>query len=265
VIVKGLTKKPYCSGAVSEARVRRKGKDLMVDDSIASAQRASGWDESTARIWVDKALRVEDVDFPWRLAVALAQEARPQTCLVVDAAAGPGGFLAAALDAFPDARGIWFDVSSTMREEAERHLGRFAGRVDFHIGDLAEIARVAPSGTVDLVVCSRATHHLPVPDLTRFYQQTAQLLAPDGWLANVDSMSDSPAWRQRLRTVRAQYRAAAGVPDVPTHPQLNVSPTMLEHLAALRASGFAEIELVWRVFVTGLVMARKIDPKEYLR
>lgn len=237
----------------------------MTRQTGTQASASTGWDDGAARQWVDNSLRVEDVEFPWKLAAALTREASPEVRLVLDAASGPGGFLATVLDAFPDARGIWFDVSAVMEGEARANLGRFGDRVEYRIGDLVEIGAAGEAGSVDLITSSRATHHLAVPDLTRFYQQTAGLLAPNGWFANVDSMSEPGPWRQRLRDVRAKYRAAAETPDVATHPQINVAPSMSEHFAALRATGFTEIELVWRVFVTGLVMARKIDPAEFLR
>ncbi len=233
--------------------------------SGTSLSTATGWDENSARQWVDNALRTSDVEFPWRLTMDLTRAARPEVRMVLDAASGPGGFLATALDAFPEARGVWFDVSTTMMDEAKANLERFGGRVEYRIGDLVNIGEAGELGSFDLITSSRATHHLAVPDLTRFYQQTAGLLASNGWFANVDSMSEGGPWRQRLRDVRADYRVAAGAADQPTHPQINVSPKMSEHFAALRAAGFTEIELVWRVFVTGLVMARKIDPKEFVR
>ncbi|HVB05768.1 MAG TPA: class I SAM-dependent methyltransferase [Acidimicrobiales bacterium] len=232
---------------------------------VAGPSQSTGWDEGAARSWVDNALRVEDVVFPWNLAANLTRAARPEVKLVLDAASGPGGFLAAVLDAFPESRGVWFDVSSTMQSEAHQNLERFGDRVEYVIGDLVEVGATGPASSFDLITSSRATHHLAVPDLTRFYQQCAGLLAPNGWLANVDSMSEPGPWRTRLREVRRQYREAANTPDLPTHPQINVAPTMSEHIAALRGSGFTEIELVWRVFVTGLLMARKVDPEEFIR
>jgi SAM-dependent methyltransferase len=237
----------------------------VTSDDIKDRNLSTGWDETSARSWVDQALRVEDVEFPWTLAANLARHARPEAKLVVDAGSGPGGFLAAVLDVFPEAKGVWFDVSRTMFGEAKANLARFGDRVRYVIGDLTELAIVGAPSSVDLITSSRATHHLAVPQLTRFYQQCAVLLAPDGWVANVDLISESASWWDRLRAVRRQYREAAHTPETPTHPQTNVAPTMSEHIAAMTASGFTEIELVWRVFVTGLLMGRKTDPEEYVR
>lgn len=241
------------------------GDNQVASDDIKERNLSTGWDETSARSWVDQALRVEDVEFPWTLAANLTRYARPGVKLVVDAGSGPGGFLAAVLGVFPDARGIWFDVSKTMHEEAKANLARFGDRVRYVIGDLTELAIVGEPSSVDLITSSRATHHLAVPHLTRFYQQCAVLLAPNGWVANVDLISESAPWRDRLRAVRRQYREAANTPETPTHPQTNVAPTTSEHIAAMTASGFTEIELVWRVFVTGLLMGRKTDPEEYVR
>ena len=237
----------------------------MTTQEVAGGAKSTAWNETAARDWVDKMLRVEDVEFPWNLTANLARNVRPETKRVIDAASGPGGFLATILDAFPDATGVWFDFSATMEEEARRKLERFGDRVTYVVGDLADIGIAGEAGTFDLITTSRATHHLAAPTLTRFYQQCAQLLAAHGYVANVDSMSDAGPWRQRLRDVRAEYRAAANTPDVPTHPQVNVSPQLSDHLSALRAAGFDEIEVVWKVFVTGLLMARKIDPADFVR
>jgi SAM-dependent methyltransferase len=233
--------------------------------TASGAAETTGWDEGAARRWVDQALRVEDVEFPWGLTADLAREARGGISRVLDAASGPGGFLATVLDAFPEATGVWFDMSETMEGEARRNLERFGDRVTYRIGDLTELAAAGEAGTFDLITSSRATHHLAVPDLSRFYQQCAVLLAPGGLIANVDSMSEQSPWRQRLRDVRRRYREAAETPEQPTHPQINVAPTMPEHFASLKAAGFTDIELLWRMFVTGLVMASKVDPKSYVR
>jgi SAM-dependent methyltransferase len=224
------------------------------------------WDEVSARQWADRSTRVEDVAFPWHLAADLVREdADGPVARVLDAAAGPGGFLGAVLDTFPDARGVWLDVSETMLGAAQENLARFGDRVSFLVADMVTMPGAGAPGSFDLVTTSRATHHLAVPELTRFYQRCAELLAPGGWLANLDSMSESPEWRRRLRAVRAGYRAAAGRPEVSTHPHPNVAPRVGEHLAALCAAGFTEAEVVWRSFVTGLLMARKIDPVNFLR
>jgi cyclopropane fatty-acyl-phospholipid synthase-like methyltransferase len=223
------------------------------------------WDEVSARDWADQSVRVEDVDFPWHMAARLVRESRPGVQLILDAAAGPGGFLAAALDVFPEAQGVWLDSSPTMRAQATSALDRFGGRVRFGLGDMVTMPEVGNAGDFDLIVTSRATHHLTVPELTRFHQRCADLLSPTGWFANLDSMSESPQWRQRLRAVRSEYRAAAGRPEVTTHPHPNVAPRTSEHVASLTAAGFTEIEIVWRSFVTTLLMARKVDPADYVR
>lgn len=237
----------------------------MSTQPVAEQRSSTGWDEGSAQRWLTSSLREEDVEFPWQLATALVRECRPETRLVLDVASGPGGFLATVLEVFSDAHGVWFDASRTMEEAARANLARFGSRVSYVVGDLTEIAQVGSLGTFDLVMSSRATHHLMVTDLARFYQQAASLLSSDGWLANVDSMSEAGPWRDRLRRVRSQFRRAAQRPEVPSHPQLVVAPSVADHMTCLLAAGFVEAEVVWRVFVSNLVMARKRNPAELMR
>jgi SAM-dependent methyltransferase len=206
---------------------------------------------------MDQAQRTEDVEAAWHLTAALITQERPDARLVLDAASGPGGFLATVLDALPAARGVWFDGSSTMEDEARRRLERFGDRVEYRIGDLTDISSVVSSNEFDLVTSSRATHHLLVTDLAAFYRQAAGLLAPGGWIANLDSLNPTDPWRSRLRGVRGRLRAERAVADVSTHVQLHPAPLEGDHVAAIRAAGFVDTAIIWRSFVTGLVVAQK--------
>jgi hypothetical protein len=52
-------------------------------------------------------------------------------------------------------------------------------------------------------------------------------------------------------------RAARDVADVATHVQLHPAPLEGDHLAGIRAAGLVDSAIIWRSFVTGLVVAQK--------
>jgi SAM-dependent methyltransferase len=219
----------------------------------------TGWDEEAARAWLagPTSSASDALQRPWQIAATvIGLDEEPGVTAVLDVASGPGGFLQLLLGEFPAARGVWLDSSDVMQAEARSRLAGFGDRVEYHLGDILQLDQACGPGSVDVVTTSRATHHLTVPDLGRFYQQAATVLRPGGWVANWDNVSMAGEWGGRLRAARAKLRG--GSRDAgPSHPHVHRSPTAEEHLSAMRAAGFAEPQQVWQEFVTVLVMARK--------
>jgi SAM-dependent methyltransferase len=229
----------------------------MADTSSAPT---TGWNEQAARNWLagpTASARDEDLRRPWQVAATIIALDKPDVGAVLDVASGPGGFLALMLGEFPGASGVWLDSSEVMRDEAGSRLAGLGGRVGYHLGDILDLGQACGRGSVDAVTSSRATHHLTVPDLGRFYQQAADVLRPGGWVANWDNVTMEGDWGQRLRAARARLRVTARSVADPTHPHVNRSPTPQEHLDAMRAAGFTDPQVVWQEYVQVLVMARK--------
>ena len=103
--------------------------------------------------------------------------------------------------ALPDARGVWSDVSSTMAALAREHLAPYAPRVDFQLVEMTDLRELPFSA--DVIMTSRASHHLSVEQLRHFYAEAHARLAPGGWLVNLDhTYSVSAEWEKRLRAAR---------------------------------------------------------------
>src|SRR6202000_2112829 len=97
-----------------------------------------------------------------------------------------------------------------MLELAQEKLAPFGDRVEYRIADMTDLDGAGLPGQVDVLVTSRASHHLDAAGLTSFYQAAARRLAPGGWLVNLDhigpaSQAGPPAvagpdhvWDQRL-------------------------------------------------------------------
>lgn len=216
----------------------------------------TGWDEAVGKSWLAGGANENEYEKPWRLAAAVAALDSPSEPLVLDVASGPGGFLAAALEGIPGARGIWLDSLETMEAEARSQLERFGDRVVFRRGDLLDLGAAAEANTVRLVSVSRATHHLNSDQLADFYKHAADVLQEGGWLANLDQAVLPEPWASRLASARRQASAVRRALRDPGHPPA-IPHTLDEHIELASSAGFVELMPVWRYCQHVLLMGRK--------
>jgi trans-aconitate methyltransferase len=213
---------------------------------------ASIWqDPAYAASWVQHDALSQFLDTPRQIALAVIAEAGTDLALAADIGSGPGDFLAAFLSRFPAARGIWWDVSAAMRDIAQGRLAEFGDRVNYRLGDLTDLD--APADRLDVIITSRALHHLAVPELRDFYGRAAACLAPGGWIANIDHVRLAEPWEQRARAARTRLLG----PSRATHPHVHPLPSLTDHLEAMDAAGFGDAGVLWQAFATHLVMGQK--------
>lgn len=217
---------------------------------------STAWDEAAGKSWLAGGTNENEYEKPWRLAAGVAALDSPPEPLVLDVASGPGGFLAAALEVIPGARGIWLDSLETMEEQARRQLKAFGDRVAFCRGDLLDLGGAAEADSVRLVSVSRATHHLDSDGLAEFYKQAAQVTQQGGWLANLDQAVLPEPWASRLASARRLASSEPRAPRDPGHPPA-VPHSLEEHVELAGSAGFAELMPVWRYGQHVLLMGRK--------
>lgn len=212
-------------------------------------------DQEFARRWAATDGLADLLALPRAITAALVAHDRPGTRLVVDAGSGPGAYLEAFLEALPDCAGIWLDASEAMLEQARERLERFGDRVDFRLGDMTDLhAAGLPTG-VDALVSSRALHHLKREELAGFYREAAGLLAPGGWLANLDHTGPEEIWDRRFRAIRKGFIGPDN--DQGRHPHEYPFTSVRDHLDALAGAGLDDREVAWKAFYTCLFVARK--------
>ncbi len=187
-------------------------------------------------------------------ATVVALEDRPPR-RIVDVASGPGAFLAVFLETFPSAHGIWFDASEAMLEQAHIELGSLADRVEFRLGDMAELSSAGLPRDLDVIMTSRALHHFDIAGIATFYREAAAHLAPGGWLINLDHVGLQPEWERRLGAAREQLVPSRSSP-VAHHDHTGLRAGIDDHLQALAAAGIGDVEVPWRAFYTALFMGR---------
>jgi SAM-dependent methyltransferase len=212
------------------------------------------WTDPTAALgWAEHDAQQALLALPRAIAAEIVAGDRPQTDVVADVGSGPGDFLATFLRRLPAARGVWSDISKAMESLGRERLAEFDARVDYHIADMTDFAGLAED--VDVIITSRAVHHLDRDGLHAFYREAGQHLAPGGWLVNLDHFGPSDAWDARLRAARKVLVPRTGEqrPHHHKYPLTSVG----DHLHAFAEAGFSDVETPWRGFVTGLFMARR--------
>ncbi|HZC73663.1 MAG TPA: class I SAM-dependent methyltransferase [Jatrophihabitans sp.] len=210
-------------------------------------------DPGAAQGWAQNDAQRGLLDLPRRIAAEIVANDRPGTRVIADIGSGPGDFLAVFLERLPDTRGIWSDISPAMEELGREQLDAFSPRVEYRIADMSYFAGLPHD--LDVITTSRAVHHLSRAALRDFYADTAQHLAPGGWLVNLDHFGPNETWNARLRAARRVLvpRTQEQPPHHHDYPLAGVD----DHVRALAAAGFRDYDTPWRGFVTALFMARR--------
>lgn|GEM_PF-1094526 len=228
------------------------------DEETAAARtgapgQADWRDDGLATQWASGDRLEGLLTLPRRITADLLAASEEPVRTVLDVGSGPGAFLGTLLEHLPTARGIWTDVSTAMRSIARERLAGLGGRVEYRLADASALRDVAAPGSLDAVVTSRVTHHLGPTELADFYADARALLAPHGWIANLDHVSIAEPWAARL----AAARAAVVPPNPSPHRHDRPHPTLDAHLDALDRLGDVDVVVPWRAYATVLVVARR--------
>lgn len=210
-------------------------------------------DLRTATGWARSDTREGVLELPRRIAINLVRKELGEPGTVVDVGGGPGSFLSTFLTRFETTRGIWCDISEPMMALARERLAPYDDRVSFTLAGFEDTSKL-PKG-LDVIITSRALHHLPVEQVFRFYADAADRLTPTGWLINLDHVGLAEPWGDRLLDSYMDMVPAARTQ--PTHEHKYRFATVSEHFNALRAAGLGDADMPWRAFGMCLFMARR--------
>src|SRR5438105_851309 len=194
------------------------------------------------------------LETPRRISIALVEDSGLDVRHVVDLGSGEGPYLADFLRVFGGARGTWFDSSEPMLERARETLAEFGERVTFVVAPAEELG-AAGVEAAEVVVSSRALHHLTPDDLGRAYRDVRELLAPGGWFFNLDHVGAAGDWEQRYRRIRDQFTGRRRQSLQPHREDEPLQP-VIDHLRWLEQAGFAAVDVPWRMLYTALLAAR---------
>jgi tRNA (cmo5U34)-methyltransferase len=194
------------------------------------------------------------LETPRRISIALLQDAGIDVSHVIDLGSGDGPYLADMLRAFEKARGTWFDSSEPMLERAREALAEFGDRVAYVVAP-AEGLAAAGLERADVVVSSRALHHLAPDALARCYREVHELLTPGGFFFNLDHVGSENDWEQRYRRIRGLFTGSRQRKLSPHREDEPLQP-VADHLRWLEGAGFAAVDVPWRMLYTALLAGR---------
>ena len=174
---------------------------------------------------------------------------------ILDIGSGHGPVAAAYLDAFPNAHAIGLDISDAMMAEGCKRMARFGDRFRYMVGDFGEGTlpqNVVQAGPYDLVVSSRAIHHLPPERMKRLYSDIHANLKPGGAFFNLDTASPENDFLADLfRSIRRTEQSSRPLRDPNAVPHTarfyhHKEATLARHLEWLKGAGFVGYECFWK-------------------
>jgi SAM-dependent methyltransferase len=130
----------------------------------------------------------------------------------------------------------------------------FGDRIEFVVARAEELAGAGVE-QADLVVSSRALHHLTPADLARVYREVCDLIAPGGFFFNLDHVGSRGGWEARYRRIRDEFTGARRRPLQPHREDEPLQPVE-DHVRYLEEAGFESVDVPWRMLYTALLGAR---------
>ena len=199
---------------------------------------------------------------PRRLAAAIVAQDNPSPKLIVDVGSYTGEFLEAFMQRFPNSHGQWTEPVDGNMNNAKKRFARFGNQVNYVIGCPARDISLGcvPKG-VDVLITSWLSIHQDLAGIQKFYRDAEMMLPSGGWLINLEHVAygGSP-WEGRLQLARIEGTReglSAMTEGPPVHHKEYVTPTLEDHIAALRVAGMNDVQVVWRRLDTVLIMGRK--------
>ena len=184
------------------------------------------------------------------------------TVTILDVGAGYGPVSKFILEQFPRATCIAQDGSTPMLQRAQQRLVGYGTRFTISQSDLFNQSWLpAQYGPFDAAVSASCLHNLrDFPRISAIYRDIRAHLKPGGVFLNLDLVNaPTAALQQHYNRVAAARRQREGAPRVgvdamlqqarqtSAHGPAHSFPANLEqHLAALGAAGFTEVDCFWK-------------------
>lgn len=184
------------------------------------------------------------------------------TATILDVGAGYGPVSKFILDHFPNVTCIAQDGSTPMLQRARQRLAGYGARFAISQADLFDQDWIPTQyGPFDAAVSASCLHNLrDFQRISEIYRDIRAHLKPGGVFLNLDLVNaPTLALRQHYDRVTAAQRQRDGAPSTgvdamvqrarqaSTHAAVQAFPANLEqHLVALRAVGFTEVDCFWK-------------------
>jgi len=191
---------------------------------------------------------------------------------VLDLGAGDGFAAASIMDRYPLTHLVLVDFSPPMLEAARGHFTDAPFPVEYVEGDLREDSwwpDVQRSGPFDLVISRYAIHHIADELKQKLYAQVFQFLRPGGVFINIEHVkSGSPVLQEAFDRLMIEGIVRQGATEQTREEivssyrarqdkDVNILAPVETQLEWLRASGFADVDCVFKLFELAVLTGRR--------
>lgn len=178
---------------------------------------------------------------------------------VLDIGSGQAPAASACLATFPNAHAVGLDFSEAMMDAGRELTAGFGDRFEYMLGDFGNgklPANAVAAGPYDVIVSSRAIHHLTKEQMPLLYADIYTNLKWKGSFFNLDTASaEDESVRGLFKAIRLAERGprpreARGDAPVLYHHD---DATLLRHIEWLKKAGFASVEVFWKRLDTAMI------------
>jgi tRNA (cmo5U34)-methyltransferase len=186
---------------------------------------------------------------------------RQASFLALDLGTGTGYFAQVFLARYAHCRVLALDGAPAMIQLAHARLDKFAGQVEFILGDFRNLDQLLGGRKGRLVFTSFALHHLNRPEKVEVVRKALSFLEPGGWFLNADLIkAESEVLERRIQELRVDgivRRASGSDPRFADPPATrkfldeletndNDQPlTLAEDLQVLKEAGLIHSGVLW--------------------
>ncbi|MCY9662115.1 class I SAM-dependent methyltransferase [Paenibacillus chondroitinus] len=187
---------------------------------------------------------------------------QPQTAAprILDLGAGTGLLSSYILGQYPDAKLTLIDLSQGMLDIAKLRFGEMNANLTIQAGDYTAFESDEP---FDCVVSALSIHHLEDQAKQNLYARIFKLLKPGGIFVNADQVLGRSPFLDHL--YRADWEAKIEATDLTREAlqaayertKLDKMAPLDQQLAWLKASGFADVDCVYKYYNFVVMFAQK--------
>jgi tRNA (cmo5U34)-methyltransferase len=238
----------------------------------------------TAEVWKQAAIVERFLNFHAAIPLAREQIGVMQTLLAtrgepiqsfIDLGCGDGILAAALLDKYPECRGVLADFSEPMLEQARVQLKEYESQLEFVNLDYADPAWVnmmQANGPFDAIVSRYSIHHQPDERKQIIYQEIFDLLAPGGWLINIEHILPSASLatdllnnhiidgRYAIEVVNGGSKSRQEIADIflkRPDREANLLAPVETQCDWLRQIGFEQVDCYFRIYELAVFAGRR--------
>lgn len=142
-------------------------------------------------------LAAEQIDIVLRI----LRKAQPDLDNFLDLGCGDGVLGRSILSEYPQAKGVFLDISETMVQVAQEKVDQSSGNISFILQDFSQkdwVNQLKDQAPFAAIISGFSIHHQPDERKKELYQEIFDLLKPGGIFLNLEHIASATPWGEQL-------------------------------------------------------------------